>query len=133
MSVHNAVGASYSIARADPTAQCALAGGPATIEAAFCEAAGLLADGAAEVMVVAYDLPLPELYAPYRDEPEAPYAWACRLRRGALALSCSADRGAAIAPGRLPHGLEVLRFLIGACDELVLTTGLTRWRWHRDA
>ena len=79
MSVHNAIGALFSIARQDQGNYTAVASGPETVEAAFCEAIGLLADGAPAVMVVYYEEPLPVPFQHF-DEPDAfPHAWACRV------------------------------------------------------
>ncbi|AXQ31706.1 3-oxoacyl-ACP synthase [Solimonas sp. K1W22B-7] len=130
MSVHNAVGALYSIARGDTAPYTAVAAGRSTVEAAFVEAAGLMADGAPEVMVVVYDEPLPTVFASFGDEPEAPYAWACRLGPGVLRLQWQAD---AVEASRedLPHGLAVLRFLIGGAAQLDFSDGQRSWQWCR--
>lgn len=130
MSVHNAIGALYSIARGDTHSYTAVAGGRSTIEAAFVEAAGLLAEGAPQAMVVVYDEPLPALYERFRDEPESPYAWACRLAPGALSLSWS-NQTAVPAPGLLPHGLEVLQFLLGTAPALDFAAADGSWHWRR--
>ena len=91
LSVHNASGALYSMARQDRQNYLAVAGGEHSAEAAFCEALGLLADGASQVLVAHVDAPLPEAYealgqiAPSTADP-ALIAWACVL--------ASADAGA---------------------------------------
>jgi hypothetical protein len=148
LSTHNAIGAQYGIARQLPANYCAVSAGAATAEAAFVEAAGLLADGAGEVLVVNYDAPLPPAYAPFRDEPDADYAWAVRLAlpqagEASLSLRVSAT-GASDASGAtvvdsspadpaavLPHGLDVLRVLAGGLDRLDFVDGPRTWRWAR--
>ena len=142
LSTHNAIGAQYGIARALPANYAAVSAGRATAEAAFVEALGLLADGAPEVVVVMYEAPLPGAYAPFRDEPDADYAWACRVATPApgearLSLAVVRDdiaRGDATHDGLahpLPHGLDVLRLLAGGVDALQLRDGARRWAWER--
>lgn len=80
LSVHNAIAALYSIVRGERGNYLALAAGRATAEAALVEAAGLLADGAPEVLVVVYDARPPAAYASFLDEPDPFYAWSWRVR-----------------------------------------------------
>jgi hypothetical protein len=137
LSTHNAIAAQYSIAR-NLTGNCiCVSAGTATAEAAVVEALGLLADGIEEVLVVVYDCPLPEGYAAYRDEPEGAFAWTARLGRpqaGDVALSLQVDvdpiAGEAPSTARLPHGLEVLRFLIGGLPKLEHREDGRSWRWQ---
>ena len=84
LSVHNASGALYSMARQDRQNYLAVAGGEHSAEAAFCEAIGLLANGHPEVLVVHVDAPLPDAYASLGQVPPASadpalIAWACVL------------------------------------------------------
>lgn len=139
LSVHNAAGALYSIVREKRGNHLAIASGRATAEAALVEAAGLLAAGAPEVQLVVYDAPLPEVYAQFRDEPDAFYAWSWRVRaagEGArLTLEWLRDEHAApAAPGEgsiLPAGLDALRFLLsGDAVRDHRSEGLC-WRWRR--
>src|ERR1700752_613779 len=58
LSVHNATGGLFSIARHDHANNIGLAGGKTTIENAVIEACGLLAEGEPAVLLVAYDCPL---------------------------------------------------------------------------
>lgn len=76
LSVHNAIGAQYSIARGDQGNYLALAGGAGSVVGGVVEALGLLADGADAVMLVCYEAPLPGDYAAFTDEPACHYAWA---------------------------------------------------------
>lgn len=137
LSTHNAVIAQYSIARGLTGNYLATAGGIESPEAAVTEALGLLADGEASVLVVHCDDLTPPDYACYRDEPEAPYAWAWRLRRPqdgetALALAPGGQgMQAASAPPVLPHGLDVMRWLLSA--DPCLVAPVSGRRWTRDA
>ena len=109
--------------------------------AALIEAAGLLADGEDEVIVVHYDAPLPGDYGAFADEPPAAYAWAWRVatpRDGEphLRLTLGAADASGAAPAAqlaLPFGLALLRF--GLSDALhwqAAADGLV-WRFSRHA
>ncbi len=134
LSVHNAFAALFSIARADPHNYTAIAAGEETVEAAFCEATGLLADGAAQVMVVYYDQPLPPVFASFGDAREIPRGWACRLTAAARGVSLSCEPAAEAVPASgLPADLRALKFLLSdqACH--LHAAGARTWRWQRDA
>lgn len=139
LSVHNAIAAMYSIVRGECGNYVALAAGAATAEAALVEAAGLLADGAPEALVVLYDSPLPEVYQSYADEPDPYYAWCWRIARAGegpcIALANAADEPGIEepAPPGLPHGLDVLRFLLAGDAELTFRNQGVQWRWSRRA
>ena len=141
LSVHNAIGAMYAIIRGDRANHVAVAAGPATPAASLVEAAGLLADGAPEVLVVHCEAPLPNPYAVFEDGPACLFAWAWRVTRpvpGAprFALASGpahADADAdAMAPGRhrLPHALDLMRFVAAGQSRLTHTAGQTTWTWQ---
>lgn len=139
LSVHNAIGALYSIARGDTANYLAVAGGEFSAEAAFVEAQALLADGAEAVLLVVFEAPLPELVA--AQDPSAPpvlpaHAWACQLSRakqGGLSLSsCAQEQGQAGVPIVATNSsLAVLKFLLGQQRELMRSTGRSTWCWTR--
>ena len=135
LSVHNAVAALYSIARGQRGNYIALAGGRGTVEAACVEAFGLLADGAPEVRVIAYESPLPTVYAGFADEPDPFFAWCWRLARveaPGTRLSLSWGSGTPDSPaGALPHSLEALRFLLSGEPGLQLQADGQQWTWQR--
>jgi hypothetical protein len=139
LSTHNAIAAQYSITRGLTENYQSVSAGLAGPEAAFVEALGLLVDGAEEVLVVVYEAPLPEAYAPFADEPDADYAWACRValaQPGERAFSLAVEAAAAgqgSAPGVLPHGLEVLHLLTGDAARLELVHAGRHWTWTRHA
>ncbi|SDR10850.1 Beta-ketoacyl synthase, N-terminal domain [Pseudoxanthomonas sp. CF385] len=137
LSVHNAIAALYSILRGERGNYVATAGGKATVETACIEAAALLADGAPEVLLVVYDAPLPAVYAGFADEPDAGFAWCWRLVATdtawpTLRLTWTAD-GADDAATALPHGLDVLRFLLAGDAALEWRGDGVHWHWRRDA
>lgn len=138
LSVHNAVVALYSIARGEHGNCLALAGGRASAEAALVEACGLLADGAEEVLVVVYDVPLPTIHASFLDEPQTSYAWAWRVRAATeetgLTLDWQTDEAASwdtAARSTLPAGLAPMCFLLGSQAEHVHRVDGLCWRWGR--
>ncbi len=146
LSVHNAIGALQSIDQRRPAVLQAIAAGRETAETALVEACALLADGHEEVLVVCYDAPLPPSYAMFADEPQALYAWAWRIAApGADAprwsLTCDGDEplGPHHAVGvespcntgvPLPHGLEVLRFMLARSAVLCHRGGGRSWTWR---
>ena len=124
LSTHNAIPAQYSIARGLVGNYVVVSAGAASAEAAVVEAQALLADGAPAVLVVMFDGPTPDDYARFRDEPEAWYAWAWRLVPARDGLPTFTLRpGAPQASSVLPHGLEVLRFLLAGERAMTGTDG----------
>src|SRR5690606_14556888 len=131
-----AIGALCAIRRGNRGNQLALAAGRATIEAACVEAAALLADGAAEVRIIAYDPPLPGLYTEFLDEPAAYYAWCWRVAAAdadgmRLRLRWQADGCADDVSGTLPHALDLHRFLLAGDATLEYGADGRRWSWQR--
>ncbi len=138
MSVHNAIGALYSIARGDRAQQVAVAAGAASAAAALVEAAALLADGAPEVTVVCYDAPLPNEYTCFHEEPAARYAWAWRVcvpmpDRPRIELTSSGSVGHASAQAALPFGLDMMRFALSEDAEFSRAADGTVWTLRRHA
>jgi len=137
LSVHNAIGAVYSIARQDKTSYTSIAAGAASVACGVVEAAALLADGAPEVLLVCYDMPLPGEYAEFSDEDSTVYAWAWRIVpavQGGPHLSLEwmpeASKG---GDGTKPEqfGLQAHRFAISDAPELVQMRDGIRWTWSR--
>jgi hypothetical protein len=135
LSVHNATGGLFSIARSDHANSIALAGGKSTIEHAVIEACGLLAEGEPAVLLVAYDCPLPTPYSAFQDCDEQPFAWAWLMRPPAdevVSLTWSdALQHSPPSFERLPAGLEVLRFYLRKDPALERICDTRRWLWSR--
>lgn len=138
LSVHNAIGAMYSIARRDTGNFTSIAAGPASAAAGVVEAACLLADGAPEVLLVCYDAVLPGEYSVFANEPPACYAWAWRIARPSAGQPwLSVGRDAAndeLQDERrhtLPFGLDLLRFAISGDEGLRRDCDGVAWRWRR--
>lgn len=148
LSVHNANGGLWSIARGDRSNNIAIAAGSSTVEHALIEACGLLADGAQQVLLVMADSPPPEIFSAYSDCAEQGFAWAWLLQADdkaqaqahageRLSLSwTAADANAPSAPqsdDALPGGLDILRFFLRRDAELTRAADGRRWRWSRHA
>jgi len=137
LAVHNAIAGLFSIARADHANHPALAAGASTLEHAVIEACGLLADGAEQVLLVAYDQPLPEVFAQFEDSHEQPYAWAWLLEEtGAnmMRLSWRAANEQAVEEYKvMPAGLDILRFQLSGEQFLERVADHRCWRWERHA
>lgn len=127
-SVHNAIGALYSIQRGVQANLSAVAGGAFSLEAGWIEALGLLREGTPELMLVVFDAPLPTAYAASGLDVALmrPHALALRLRMGGAIELHAASPAAEPADG-LPATLRALRFLIGAAPALQQGP----WRWSR--
>jgi beta-ketoacyl synthase-like protein len=136
LSVHNATGGLFSIARGDHAGSSALAAGPSSVEHAVIEACGLLADGASEVLLVVYDRPLPALYEAYQDCHEQPFAWAWLMQPPAsdvFSLSWSiAEEPETARSERWSAGLEILRFYLRRDRSLERICQRRCWRWARN-
>lgn len=141
LSVHNAIGGVYSIARTDPSAISALAVGEEGLSQALLETRMILAEqGASEALCVIYDAPLPDVYSDFGREPEWPYA--CAFVVGLpesspdapvfnLRLRSSDEvNGISHASPGEPQALSFLRFLLqGQGAELLLPMRDDYWQW----
>lgn len=137
LSVHNAIGALFSIATSSNTPFTAIAGGIGGVAGGIIEACGQLADGEPEVLLVVYDAPLPVIYQPYRDEPEFAYAWAWRMTPPSgesFSLAWEAeDEEVAAHPHVAPLALAVMRLFLSQTPESTIDCGRQVWRWRRHA
>ena len=135
LSVHNATGGLFSIARADHASATAVAAGKSSVEHAVIEACGLLAEGEPAVLLVAYDCPLPTPYCVFHDCDEQPFAWAWLLEPAnnevvSLKWSDALEQNTPSVE-RLPPGLEVLRFYLRKDRALERVCDARRWFWSR--
>jgi hypothetical protein len=135
LAVHNAIGAVRSIDLADMNNLQALSAGRDTVETAVLEACSLLSDGAPEVMLVHYEAPLAAPYAAFEDEPGCLYSWCWRIgapRAGEPWYTLTlADEPAEVTAARLPHGLDVLRFMLSGEAGLRHRGERATWQWRR--
>lgn len=137
-SVHNAIGAMHSILGHQRQNLVCVAAGAANAAAGLLEAAGLLADGASEVLLTCYDEPLPLDYAVFAEASPALYAWAWIVASPAagapaLRLARTGWAGAADTAATLPPDLQVLQWQLSGQPTLDQRDGALAWRWSRDA
>ncbi|MES2935559.1 MAG: beta-ketoacyl synthase chain length factor [Pseudomonadota bacterium] len=135
MSVHNAIGAMFSIACGNQQQYTAIAAGQETVEAAFVEASCLLADGVPAVLVVIYEEQLPNPFEAFDGVDSFPRAWACRLslaQSSGFSLRSLVNDGTAAGTSSLPD-LDVLRFLTSDATSHYRAIGPRAWHWERHA
>jgi hypothetical protein len=158
LSVHNATGGLFSIARHDHANSLALAAGHSTVEHAVIEACSLLADGAPAVLLVAADGPLPEMYREFADCDEQSFGWAWLLQNpseanadagtNTISLRWSSsleetanpgnnqnhdDRLHGAAPGAEPGALQIMRFFLRGDGSLQRHADRRLWTWSLNA
>ena len=141
LSVHNASAGLLSIARGDRSNNLALAAGASSIEHAAIEACGLLADGAAQVILVAFDNPVPASFAAFQDSHEQALAWAWLMQPAqpqapSISLSWAAGTHTlATDPGHLLDNalLTVLRFQLAATGRTERIADGRCWHWEHHA
>jgi Beta-ketoacyl synthase, N-terminal domain len=138
-SVHNAIGAQYSIQRAIRANVSAVAAGANSLEGGWVEAQGQIAAGAPSVLLTVFDAPLPEPYAGSAlDAPLARlHAYALVLVPATSGITLQAGPPTALGQAEqqaepLPASLAGLRFLIGETAELLQPHAAGSWRWRRD-
>jgi hypothetical protein len=141
LSTHNAIAAQYSIARGLPDNYLAVSAGACSAEAALVEAQGLLAEGASDVLVVNYDSAVPEDYRVFADEPGCDFAWAWRVglpgaantsgEAASFSLTALNEAFVEKKPSALPHGLDVMRFMLSDDSSLGFSDEDRSWLWQR--
>jgi hypothetical protein len=156
LSVHNATGGLFSIARRDHGNSLALAAGRSSVEHGAIEACGLLADGAAAVLLIVTDGPLPPMYREFADCDEQAFGWAWLLRAAtdpgtgadsddsdtnvvSLRWSACADDDADdsnterdLQRTAEPGALQIMRFFLRGDASLQRHAERRRWIWSRD-
>jgi hypothetical protein len=153
LSVHNATGGLFSIARRDHGNSLALAAGRSSVEHGAIEACGLLADGAPAVLLVVTDGPLPPVYREFADCDEQAFGWAWLLRAAtdpgtgaggdlnivSLRWSACADDTANNSdterdpqPTAEPGALQIMRFFLRGDASLQRHAERRLWTWSRD-
>ena len=145
MSVHNAAGGLFSIARTDRANNIALAAGDSGVEHAVIEACGLLADGVPAVLLVVYDCPIPAMFSAFQDCDQPAHAWAWLMESAAadatgnagnvmsLAWSTAGSSEPDGAMTGLPGSLQVLRFQLREDRQLQRRDRQRNWLWTRNA
>lgn len=144
LSVHNAIGGVFSIARQDRSPISALAAGEGGISHALLETRLILGEQVSpEALCVVYDAPLPGVYGDFVHGPEWPYAVALVVglpedaaaseRLLSLSLRGADDPSLPVFPiaqSEEPQALGFLRFLLDeAPGELLLPCRRDYWHW----
>lgn len=126
LSVHNANSAVYSIARGDQANYSAISAGPCSAAAGLCEALGLLADGAPQVLVVSVESALSQPYQSFESHALPLRAWAVLIENGDdICLETAPIQFK--ARHELPPDLATLHFLVGTPSAL----RQSGWHWSR--
>ncbi|WP_374382056.1 beta-ketoacyl synthase chain length factor [Dongia sp.] len=138
MSVHHGLAGLLSIHTGNRQGHTAVAGALDSFGYGLIEAASCLAEQPDRpVLLIYFDAPLPDAYAPFRIEAERdlPIALALTLAAadeaspdGALTVSCDAPTGD-VSPECL--ALSFLRFLLDGTKTQSAAGGMKMWRWHR--
>jgi hypothetical protein len=135
-SVHNAIGAQYSIQRGITANVSAVAAAEVSAAAGWLEAQALLATGASAVLLTVFDAPLPALYASTGLDAaiSPPHAYALRLRVArtgeAGVLLCREAGAGLVTPDPLSPNLQVLQWLLDPTAALRQADGAAHWHWR---
>lgn len=134
-SVHNAIGAQYSIQRGITANVSAVAAAEVSAAAGWLEAQALLAAGAPAVLLTVFDAPLPSLYAHTGLDATLapPHAYALRLRlalAGETGVLLSREAMLEQPAGALSPNLRVLQWLLDPAAELHQPDGAAGWHWR---
>jgi len=135
-SVHNAIGAQYSIQRGITANVSAVAAAEVSAAAGWVEAQALLTTGAPAVLLTVFDAPLPALYAHTGLDAliAPPHAYALRLRvaragEPRVQLTRQMSQGPK-TPSTLSPNMQLLQWLLNPADELRQADGAADWQWR---
>ncbi|POZ50054.1 beta-ketoacyl synthase chain length factor [Methylovulum psychrotolerans] len=135
LSVHNAIAGLFSIVYGNTCEITVLASGEDGVGSGFLEALGLLQEGAAEVLLVFYDEPLPDFYpaAPFRLSADSASALVLAIGKDGDGQAMQFKRdGQCGYAGEQPVQLPLLlAFLSGADTSLQITTPRQTWHWQK--
>lgn len=137
LSVHNAVGGLFSMARSDTGSCVSLAAGVESAETAVLEACALMDDGAAQVLIVVADCPLPPVYESFAAPGDRLHGFAALLApasgtSGASVSLIQRSRRADEAATTTESDMPAYRVLSGESTELVHVSARHAWEWRRD-
>lgn len=139
-SVHNTQAGLFSIVAGNREPASAVAAGRNTFACAFVEAlAAMRRSAIGRALLVVADEPLPPLFAPFADEPQAAYAVGFLLEASAAGESIALDtvdpsaRPLPTSAPPWPAAAEFLRWLLSTEATLVLPPVPDGWIWRRHA
>ncbi|MCZ6854653.1 MAG: beta-ketoacyl synthase chain length factor [Gammaproteobacteria bacterium] len=139
VSVHNAPGGIVGIATHNPAPSTTLAGGSATVEAGFLEAAMQHAElgGTEDIVFIYVDEPLPSQYGRFVGASAHAYASGLRLNTGAkhqIHLSWSKTATTTYGPaGMSDVGHEIVSILEAGQGTCSSNDGRLIWNWRVDS
>jgi hypothetical protein len=135
LSVHNAIAGLFSIAFNNNQEITVIAPGQQGIAPAFVEALGMLEEGAAEVLIIAYDEPIADFYptAPYKLNTPNPCVLGIRIANKGEGLSINLSRSNQIREdGEQPlQLLAIIQFLLSDARSLSLGNQGRSWIWQK--
>ncbi len=147
LSVHNAIGGVFSIARKDPSAITALAIGDEGFSQALVEASLILEEGGhQEILCVIYDAPVPQIYndaSLVEVSPSKPYAAAFVLglcgddvgQQFSVQLVAKKNKGVELEKDKIlgvPDALKFIRLLIeDEYQDMTLVSKRHGWHWKK--
>lgn len=141
LSVHNTASGLYSIASGNQAPSSAIAAGIDTLEMAVIDALGhLQREPNQAILLVLADEPLPEFYQNYDQENALPYSVALLLGANSHpsanssnlhTLSTQAKQVSAEPLKPLPHGLQLLRYLLSDAQSCLLPGERLSWNWSK--
>lgn len=132
LSVHNAVIGLWSIMRGSTCEMTALAAAGDGLEHGVFEAATLLAEGAAAVLLIITEERPPEAYAQWIDDVPFPYAVGLLLTPGDTWSLSLDSTGADAQPSRWPHALSLLQTLHADQPACQHPWKKRLWTWQRN-
>lgn len=134
-SVHNALAGLLSISSKNTKPHTAVSAGKASFCAALLEAICLLHDTPRDpVLLVHYDNPLPEFYAPFGDETVEPLALALLLEKGSSNAESSFSMNIAkskVCNNTEDAALNFIRYIIGPDKNWSWSNDATEWNFSR--
>ncbi|MGV2702247.1 UNVERIFIED_CONTAM: beta-ketoacyl synthase chain length factor [Aeromonas salmonicida] len=133
MSVHNTAAGLCSIQGQAAIPMTSLAAGKGGLMAGFTEAVAALHAGAQQVLLVAFEGPVPDFHCPWLPDEAPPHALGLILQAGEQ-WCCQAASG--VSPGSgatstLPQSLAFWRALLRHESTLALCDGRQEWTWQR--
>lgn len=130
LAVHHGLAGLLSIATGNRAGHVAVACGGESFGYGLLEAAISLAEGEDSVLLMHFDEPLPDIYAPVSDPAEPAVALALLLTARGPGRALAFDLAPAPAPGRDPLALRFSALLTGEAGEAVAAGERMTWRWR---
>lgn len=136
LSVHNAVAGQLSILCSVQSPAFALAGGDFPLLAGLLEAAGILRDGAEELLLIFYEEPLPEMYQSSAQSPTNICVTTMRLSKG---TNAQGKKSALVSPTstKIESAFEAPDYQLPLISALIEGSGVVPlgqgWELHLNA